>query len=769
MNLLIDNSNGMGQQDYTPWLDADAPTKIVRRLNRPTVMTAELTAGDASFRVPTAGARVILQKADGTRVFTGYLAEAPAWSYRGMGSSGGAWSYTLHAVDDSIAADKNVLPTRTPFTDCSAGDVVKGLTSDALGGALDVSNVQPVSPVNQFQPASQAPWSEQMLTLATASRGCWRANDGKLYFEPVAQRTLTISDQDASFDATALALAQPDELHNDVTLEGELEPQVYVRDYFVGDGMTLAFYLSEWPFGLAGTVFAENYQASLLTPTLWEINDSTGAVTSGNGQLQVNGGPATVSYVEPLELAGGVTMRHGQVSFGAPSSGMICGLYNGSIVNANCIAGFLIAASGAGSSIQAVINGAPTGPVVSTVAGHVYSFATRILCSEGARLRQSYLSSQHPAGSGRGGDTVATTARLVLAVHDVDPNNPATLGAVATVLFDGVLAAPPAFATYALINSSNLHLALSFTQLQRVPDAEVRSQIPGGSFRTRLAGALADGGECSVSGAGEVRFFPQYPPQPNEQIVVSYRTSGRAMARVQDQNSIAAQQKGSDRGQRMVLRRVQQPAARTSRDCENAALATLDDAVLPAWRGTYATISDFLTSDPQPGDAVAVNAASRNAQFSATVREVEMEMLSLADERWRYSIGFANDAAATLAFESEALTLATPLAQIWTTTNPSSSQVLDALAAAQITAVTPSTVTMDAGTAPPAGGGIEVRRSDAGWGAGSAGNLAGRFTTTTFTLPRLSRAQAYYLRQYDASAPVKYSRHSALLYVDYPL
>ena len=54
-------------------------------------------------------------------------------------------------------------------------------------------------------------------------------------------------------------------------------------------------------------------------------------------------------------------------------------------------------------------------------------------------------------------------------------------------------------------------------------------------------------------------------------------------------------------------------------------------------------------------------------------------------------------------------------------------------------------------------------------GHGDSGNLAGRFTTQTFTLPRLSRVQGYYLRQYDGSSPAKYSRYSALLHVDYPL
>ncbi len=63
--------------------------------------------------------------------------------------------------------------------------------------------------------------------------------------------------------------------------------------------------------------------------------------------------------------------------------------------------------------------------------------------------------------------------------------------------------------------------------------------IPGGQFRTRLGGALVDGGECYVSSTGELHFYPPYPPQPNEQMVVAYRSSSRAMARVQDLNSIA--------------------------------------------------------------------------------------------------------------------------------------------------------------------------------------------------------------------------------------
>lgn len=63
----------------------------------------------------------------------------------------------------------------------------------------------------------------------------------------------------------------------------------------------------------------------------------------------------------------------------------------------------------------------------------------------------------------------------------------------------------------------------------------------------------------------------------------------------------------------------------------------------------------------------------------------------------------------------------------------------------------------------------EARWSDASFGPGNDRNLLGRFTTQTFTLPRLARSQTFFLRQYDASIPPKYSRYSAALHIDFPL
>ncbi|MGE0406195.1 MAG: hypothetical protein AB7O65_07845 [Candidatus Korobacteraceae bacterium] len=93
----------------------------------------------------------------------------------------------------------------------------------------------------------------------------------------------------------------------------------------------------------------------------------------------------------------------------------------------------------------------------------------------------------------------------------------------------------------------------------------------------------------------------------------------------------------------------------------------------------------------------------------------------------------------------------------------------ESLASAEVTVISSTQVTVDAFADPPAGGGFEVRSSDAGWGPDNDRNLLGRFTTQTFNLARLARTQTYYLRAFDASAPPRYSPHSVVLHVNYPL
>jgi hypothetical protein len=252
---------------------------------------------------------------------------------------------------------------------------------------------------------------------------------------------------------------------------------------------------------------------------------------------------------------------------------------------------------------------------------------------------------------------------------------------------------------------------------------------------------------------------------------VHYRGSGRAMARVTNPASVAAEQHGVDDGVRAIVRHLKLPEGRTSVDCENAALTILADGASSGCAGKYQAWSDFLPASAQdifPGDGLNVNVPSCGAVFFAIVKDVQITIEDLAGEHGVYEIQFEQDVASGLSFEFDSQTVTAALSVLPITNAQVGATTLPDLTGAAITLVSSTTASIDAGIAPIAGGGVEVRWSDAGWGPYNDQNLAGRFTTQTFTLPRLGKVEDYFLRQYDASSPPKYSRFSMALHVDYP-
>ena len=780
MKLTIDNLQGQGPQDYTAALDGTKLPKVERKLNQPAELQFSLVANSPGFVIPLMGARVALGKANGSDVFTGYVIATPQYEYLGWGEQGPVYRYNVAAQSDEILLDQKALPNRSPFVDRSAGDALRQLAQDLLPGQFDTTAVQDVDTLATYAVNPQESFSFHAAEIALASRGSFRTMNGALILAPVGVASYALNESDINFSPEGLQLNSPTLLVNDVAVIGQDEPQAYVRDYFSGDGVSLKFYLSQKPFAQAKqAVIDEQYLGSELDGTTWVVNDPSAAISVVAQTLQIAGGTGvdgqtTVSFIEVIELGGALEIQHGDVTFTSASQGVLGGLYAGALSTAGCLAGFQIVPSGANSTIQALINGAPTGPVMTTTPGHQYFFTTYLYSMEVYRMGETYHSSLHPAGNGWGGAAVTADVRFVLEVQDIDPNNAATLVAPATVLYDDVITNAPGFCTYALVNAMSMQCSIAYTFVAHISLAEVRTALPSSNYVTQLVGALSDGASCEITSDPSLDFYPQYVPVLNELIVASYRGAGRAVAQVENQSSVASLQKGADDGTRGTVRVVKNPEARTDIDCENAALAILDDATGTAWSGTYETWSDFLpgsAEDVFPGDAITVNVPTRGASFTAVVREVEIEVADPADDRGFYTIGFANDLASPLAIEyvATATTIALQdMPPILQTTQVGEFYQAD-LTEAQITSVTSTTVEVDAGMAPASGYGIEVRENDFGWGQANDRNLLGRFNTQTFSMARLAETQNYFLRLYDSSSPPKYSRYSAALHVDYPL
>jgi hypothetical protein len=780
MKLTIDNLQGQGPQDYTGALDGTNLPRVERKLNQPAELQFSLVANSPGFVVPVTGARVTLGKTNGSDVFTGYVTEAPQYEYLGWGEQGPVYRYKLVAQSDEVLLDQKALPNRSPFVGRSAGNALRQLAQDVLPGGFDTTALQDVDTLAIYSVNPQKSFSFHAAEIAVSARASFRAMNGALILAPVGASTYTLNESDANFSPGGLELNSPNLLVNELTIIGQNEPQAYVRDYFVGDGLSLKFYLSQTPFAQAKpALIDEEYLEADLDPTTWVVNDPSSAVSVVAQTLQIAGGTGvdgqtTVGFIEQIELGGALELQHGDVTFTAASQGVLGGLYTGAISAGGCLAGFQIVPSGTDSTIQALINGSPTGPVMATTPGHQYFFTTYLYSMEVYRSGETYHSSLHPAGSGWGGAAVVANVRLVLEVQDIDPTNLATLVAPATVLYDNVIDGAPGLCTYALVNSTNLQCSIAYTYAAHIALAEVRTALPDAAYLTQLVGALSDGAECEITSDPSLGFYPQYVPALNQLIVAGYRGSGRAVAQVQNTANVTSRQNGADDGTRGSVRVAKTPAARTDVDCENAALATLDDAIGAAWSGTYDTWSDFLpaaATDIFPGDAVIVNVPSRDASFTAIVREVRIQIADPADDRSFYTIGFANDLAAPLGMEYGATSTVIALQDIppALATTQVGTYYQANLTEAQITAVTSTTVQVDAGIAPPSGSGIEVRQNDYGWGQANDRNLLGRFSTQAFSLPRLARTQDYFLRLYDASSPPRYSRYAAALHVDYPL
>ncbi len=785
MKLTIDNLDGLGAQDYTLFVDSGKNPSLVRKLNSPAELKFGLVAGTGGLVVPALGGRVTLVLSNGNDLFTGYVVQSPTYEYLGWADRGLVYRYEISALSDVMLMDQKAPPPHPPFVDRSSGSAFEQLTAEALPEWFDVNGVEAGDPIPYYSVDPAKKWTASAAEIALSGRCAYRDDNGKLFFAPLAADIYALAENEATFSPGDLQLQSVNRLVNDLTILGPLEPSAHVKDYFCGDGETSYFYLSQKPFTRSSqvalynrTILDDIYME--LDPTHWVVTDALGVISVSNGQLQVAGGTGTdgqtlLTFIEQVELGGATMLEHGDVVFNAASNGVIGGLYAGAVSITGCLAGFRITPSGDYCNIQALIGGAVTGTALTTQAGHHYVFTTMLYPAEAYRMQQVFHSSIYPSGSPRGGVAVACDVRVVLEVQDIDPTNPATQIAPATVLYDDIIPNAPGFCNYALINAGNIQCSLAFTYIWLPVDALVRTTpytdgVPGPSV-TVLTGSLVDGAECQVTTAPALEFYPEYIPAANELIEVSYRGQGHAMARVMNSESIAAHQRGGDDGVRGSLREIGLPVPRTDADCETAALALLDDAG-EGWSGEYQAWSKFLpggAADIFPGDGLALNVPSRLATFVAIVREVDVEITDIVGENSRYTMKFvdAGDPSLDFAFVMALMKQTQVLTPIDVT--QVGNYYLTDLTDAEVTDVTSTTMTVDVGFTSVAGGGVEVRYSDDGWGLGYNGNLVGRFTNESFELTRYARAQSYFLRSYDGSYPPKYSRYSVALHVDYPL
>ena len=791
MQITINSS------DYTEALDAVRPLEIERKLNEPSTCRLWVSLPtNGTLPVPQRNQALVVTGDDGTVYFTGYLAISPLPEYAGLGLTGPLYRIALEAVSEEILLDTQLIPPSVGTTGTSVGTVLQalvmgtGLTA-ASSNALRISGLNLAVPISQFVPQPGASWSKSAGQAASQGRAAYRAVNGALSVAEVGATVHALNEASGSLELSTLtftttgnaALARA--LANDVTVCGADEPVAYVTEYFLGDGTTATFPLSEIPyFGPAANekIIWELFQEAEIDMRYWTYSASeeyfsiTGAGLTINGGTGVDGQAALV-WIDQVEAGGTLLLEAVGVVLSPGSTGTVAAVYSGMIESSNCIAGFAVtSAQGTGVvSVAPLVQGVVAGPSYVLTAGYQYTLRMRLFCPEVERVRQWYRSAGDSGVVAYGGGGVIAPGRVQIEVEQfVD-------GVAGTpyVLYDGAAGFLPAAYTVAAASSVNLIGTISSFYLKGLGTGWVSSLAPGAAFsswQTRRVGTLADASECHLTTTGNLTFYTGNTPVLGEIVAVNYRTIGRAVGRAVNAASQAALAALGAPPTAAWIGTVTEPVGRSSADCRNAAtaLVTAASSVSAAWSGTYKTSNVALNAgsggDVWPGDELLLTApsfpASGGGGLSAevVVRAVTLQYGASDPDLVQYAIEFSNDWANDLAIK----TSRTVPVNAWLPASVSPTYLAN-LNQLTVTGISTTAVSVATNVTPPTDGGFEVRRRDFAFGPGQDVDLVMRSAVGNFDIPRATEADRFYIRMYDGATPPNYSEFSVGLFVNLPL
>jgi hypothetical protein len=762
-------------QDYTAALDAVRPLAIERKLNEPSVCAFWLSLpSNGSLAQPARFQSIAVTGEDGTVYFTGYIAVSPLAEYCGLGMEGPRYRMAIQAVSDEILLDQLLMPPSAGVVGQPAGALLTSLVTHTGSQAISTQGVSLSTFVGSFAPEPGANWSKSAGQAAGMARAAYRVVDGALTLASVQSAIHPLNETDGSLNLASLALTASVKraLANDVTVCGEDEPVAYVTEYFLGDGITTQFDLAADPYFPAAsktTLIKEIFNEPQINENQWCPSGGSGYFTLGTNGLAMNGGngidgETVFSWIDDIEMGGTLLAEAVGVTLSPGSSGILCGFFGVMANAANCSAGLYVSTqSGSGTvTLQPMVQGSPAGASFTLNPANQYTLRIRVHCPECERARSSYYSFGDQGLIAAGGVWVMAPGKIQMEIQEFVNG----VGATPVTLYDGGLANLPASLTFAPVSSINMIGTMRGVNLTNLGSGWVVSTPPNGGPYTRRIGTTAESAECHVERTGKLAFYTGYTPVAGEQIAVSYRTIGRAVGRAVNSASQQALAQAGSPSVAAWIGTVTSPPARSSADCRYAAqvMEQAGASVSALWSGSYKGNRTSFASDVWPGDALLLNAPSTNLNAQVVVRTVKVTYLATDPEIVNYEIAFANDWADDLAIKTS--TTVPENAWLPAAIAPT---VLANLTALTVTALNGSTVTVNTGATPPAGGGFEIRLRDFVFMPGEDPTLVMRSAQPNLTFSRASASDRFYMRMYDGSTPPNYSEFSTALFINLPL
>lgn len=343
-----------------------------------------------AFEPPKNGAEVWIDSDTFPNFFTGFLTnEAEVVPVGSPGVSDDPadqlYGYVCSCQGHEILLNLDLIGFIPPFTNMTTGDIIAALGEMLLPGRFDWSSVEGFGdfiPIYRTQPTQR---------FFDVVNDLFNNQATKLWFvrykafiahydegDPSVEPTIFETDVNANPNDLTITPLQT-AIVNDVTGIGDTEPQVYVSERSVGDGITTSYALKLPVFGALGKpVIEDDFTASAFDNSIWEpfgvtpsdSSDPSNAFQLFNGRLSVVGGLGlnTTKLLSALgiEIKGSVNIDAGEFQFVDATDAIVGALYSSETLSlANCIFGFRI--TGGGGSGTGTISGEhPSGTVNGT-------------------------------------------------------------------------------------------------------------------------------------------------------------------------------------------------------------------------------------------------------------------------------------------------------------------------------------------------------------------------------------------------------------------
>jgi hypothetical protein len=334
------------------------------------------------------GDHVVISTNDNPSWFSGFVTHDPEYDYLGKAHEPAPpYSPTLneptYGFKYKASSDEFVLSLRSlglvkPFLNLTQGAILKALVTILdPNEQFTTTGIQDGLLLATYIPDPTKTFNDIVKEFCEHSNYRFYSDNFILYFEKqdTTPAPIIIDGLSKHFTPARLEInSSNDPVINDVTVFGDIEPQGYVTEYFVGDGFTAEFPLLSDVYGVERSILLdETYSGTDLDTSRWIRQDPTDQyIRVDSGALQFLGGlnswdEVYAEYLSPIPIEGNLRLTHGEFDFPDSGNGVICGLWTGAISGGtssanctsfpNCVYGIRVTPSGSEVKLQPIING----------------------------------------------------------------------------------------------------------------------------------------------------------------------------------------------------------------------------------------------------------------------------------------------------------------------------------------------------------------------------------------------------------------------------